>query len=298
MNKTTGIYIIKNSIDSRVYIGQSINVEKRILEHTYSLHSNKHSNRKLNNFVTKYGFDKISFELLEKCDKQDLNKLEIKWIEFYNSKNNGFNCTDGGEDNPMNHEENRKKVSEALLGRKKSDEWIKKIISNRDIEKTKSSRIKSGITKYVYAYDARTGVKLWECYGFNEMAKIFKVNESNIRQCVNGKMKSAKGIHYSTEIKSTDMVLNDVIKNNTKQEYKDKLRNKYSGMDNHNFGKRYPFKKRHRIKNRITKYCNQIILCLYSLGNTQKQTAEIIGCTQVHVSEVLKIQKETLSKLK
>lgn len=85
-----GVYIIKNSIDSRVYIGECKDFYKRYGRHLSALRRNKHCNPKLQNFVNKYGVDTLSFDILEEVDDDRIER-EIYYIQLYNSIENGFN---------------------------------------------------------------------------------------------------------------------------------------------------------------------------------------------------------------
>lgn len=50
--------------------------------------------------MRKYGIDNFKFSVLEECDKEDLNEKEKYWIEKYDSYNNGYNNTCGGDNAP------------------------------------------------------------------------------------------------------------------------------------------------------------------------------------------------------
>ena len=39
----------------------------------------------------KYGINNFSFEIVEECSKEELNKKEKYWINYYNSFFNGYN---------------------------------------------------------------------------------------------------------------------------------------------------------------------------------------------------------------
>ncbi len=75
-----GIYKI-TSPSGRVYIGQSVNVEKRIKHYKY-LHCKKQ--RRLYNSLIKYGYENHVFEVVEECKFEDLNNLERYYQEKYN----------------------------------------------------------------------------------------------------------------------------------------------------------------------------------------------------------------------
>ncbi len=60
-----GIYKITNIINNKFYIGSSINIFKRWLEHKDALIRNVHHCTYLQNSVNKYGIDNFIFEILE-----------------------------------------------------------------------------------------------------------------------------------------------------------------------------------------------------------------------------------------
>lgn len=94
-----GIYKITNKINKKSYIGQSVNIEHRWNSHkTNYLNKNiKDYNTKFYKALRKYGIENFDFEILEKCNKNNLNEREIYWINFYNSFKDGYNSTLGGQ---------------------------------------------------------------------------------------------------------------------------------------------------------------------------------------------------------
>ena len=94
-----GIYKIENLINGSCYIGQSINIYKRWQDEKEAAFNPKHGayNYPLSCAFRKYGIENFSFNILEECKREDLNKKEIYWIAQYNSYNNGYNQTPGGD---------------------------------------------------------------------------------------------------------------------------------------------------------------------------------------------------------
>lgn len=102
-NKTTptaGVYAIINTVNDKVYIGQSVDMRKRLKKHRGQLEQGTHSNISLQNDVNKYGLDKLCFEILETIDVKntyddvyDLIYLEGKYTDLYDStnKDKGYN---------------------------------------------------------------------------------------------------------------------------------------------------------------------------------------------------------------
>lgn len=91
-----GIYYIQNNITQQLYIGQSVDIERRKQKHIYDLRNNKHQNTHMQNSFNKYGEENFTFGIIEQCDKSKLDELEIAYMTFFNVKNTGFNICDGG----------------------------------------------------------------------------------------------------------------------------------------------------------------------------------------------------------
>lgn len=96
-----GIYKITNLVNNKVYIGKSIQVEKRKYQHFYDSFyknaNNRNYNMTIHKAIRKYGKENFSFDILEICNIEELNQKEQYWITYYNSKRLGYNESDGGE---------------------------------------------------------------------------------------------------------------------------------------------------------------------------------------------------------
>ena len=79
----SGIYKITNIINNKIYIGSACNYNARKASHLFELRNNKHGNNRLQNSFNKYGEDSFKFELLEKCNKNDLIKIEQYYINLF-----------------------------------------------------------------------------------------------------------------------------------------------------------------------------------------------------------------------
>lgn len=91
------IYKIKNTINNKVYIGQTVrNPLLRKEEHFNNLINGTHHNSHLQHSFNKYG-DVFEFEVIEECSDEKLNEREITLIEEFNSYYKGYNETKGGE---------------------------------------------------------------------------------------------------------------------------------------------------------------------------------------------------------
>lgn len=90
------IYIIKNTVNSKVYIGQTrVSVEQRWKEH---LRHAQYGSQIINKAMKKYGVDKFYIETLEICTLDVLDYREMYYIDLYDStnKSKGYNISIGG----------------------------------------------------------------------------------------------------------------------------------------------------------------------------------------------------------
>ena len=113
----TGIYCIENTLNHNKYIGLSTQIEIRWQNHKRLLKRGKHENAHLQNAYNKYG-DVFIFYVIEECEQEELNEREKYWIKFYDTKNHGYNESEGGGGifNPT--DDVRRKISEGLKGEK------------------------------------------------------------------------------------------------------------------------------------------------------------------------------------
>lgn len=90
------IYLIKNDINKKFYIGQSVDATKRFAQHKSE--AQLHSNQMLiHKAMRKYGESHFSLIILEK-QIEDYDERERYWIKFYNSlQPNGYNICVGGK---------------------------------------------------------------------------------------------------------------------------------------------------------------------------------------------------------
>lgn len=105
-----GIYIIKNLINNKVYIGSSVNIEERWSHHRSAFNPNYsyERNKPLYLAFQKYGKDNFSFSILEECHINELAEKEKYYIKLYDccildGENKGYNLTRGGEGYLLNN---------------------------------------------------------------------------------------------------------------------------------------------------------------------------------------------------
>ena len=127
--KITGIYKIENTVNHKVYIGQSKDTIKRLKEHL-RYEENPH----LKSAFDKYGFNKFSFEVIK--ETYDMDYWEMYLIHIYHSQDSqyGYNILPGGEggDSEVTRQQWQNPVirQKRIEGQKKvvhTPEWNRKV---------------------------------------------------------------------------------------------------------------------------------------------------------------------------
>ena len=86
-NKTSGIYIIFNNLNGKLYIGSAINLDKRIKQHIKELNNNHHDNDHLQKAWNLYQSNNFIFGILSFCPKDKLIEKEQWFIDFFGMEN-------------------------------------------------------------------------------------------------------------------------------------------------------------------------------------------------------------------
>ncbi len=163
-----------NNINGKRYIGKTINLKKRI---SCYKRLDCYKQPKIFLAISKYGFVNFSIEILAFAQTEvELSKLEMEFIQYYNTMKDGYNCTTGGDGfNSSSH---------PRLSGNKHPMFGKKGILSPLYGRT-SHRRQSVICN-------ETG----ECFvSFREAAKKLQVNPGTISKCLRGKSKYATNIH-------------------------------------------------------------------------------------------------------
>jgi group I intron endonuclease len=119
------IYIHKNKINGKCYVGQTI---RNDLHERWKKGKGYKVNQVFSRAINKYGWDNFEHIVLEEVYKtqKELNEAEIKYIELYDSVKNGYNILPGGFYNPMSNPESKEKMKKAITGLKRTPEQIER----------------------------------------------------------------------------------------------------------------------------------------------------------------------------
>ena len=164
----TGIYLITNTVNDKIYVGQTVDIEDRWGNHKARLNGGYHNNKHLQRSWNKYGSDSFSFTVLTECAEEQLNTMEEYFIFCLDSydKRVGYNKNyGGGSGRPT--EETKRKLSESQKNDKKKSKTV------------------IGIHKV-------TGLII-EYPSTKEAARIIGICNGHISECCRGIRKSAGG---------------------------------------------------------------------------------------------------------
>ncbi len=188
-----GIYKI-TSPSGKVYVGQSIDVEKRLKRYK-GLHCK--NQRNLYYSLLKHGYNNHKTEILCECEIHELNEKERYYQILFDCVNNGLNCSivNDFDNSGFMSEESKKRMSIAQTG---------KVLSNET--RLKMSLSKKGVPKPKRSIDHSKKIAL---------SKLGNKNRLGFKHSEESKLKmslSAKGKTYSEEkrLKSCKKIINTI----------------------------------------------------------------------------------------
>ena len=221
------IYIIKNTCNEKVYIGQtSRTIQDRWKQHKASALRGEEQGIILYNAMRKYGIDKFYISQLEECDLEQINEREIYWIQYYNSQSpNGYNVRVGGEDPGRKEvykiDKNNKiiecygsamaaaeannidlslltKVCRKEKGHNSAGGFKWCYTKDYDIEYLNNIKIKKPTT-FIYQMDNTTGEVIKKWNSIADAVRSLNIQQSDISHCLSGRYNTAGGFGWCTE---------------------------------------------------------------------------------------------------
>ena len=230
MEKKSGIYMW-TSPSGKSYIGQSVNLADRRRE--FVRFDQYYAGHRINNARKKYNNESDwEYKVLEYCEPSELNEKEIYYIALYDTYHNGYNQCIGGS-TTLGYkftDEQKKKLSIALTGKKQSEETKQKKreklsgVNNpfygkhHDYETRKiMSDKKKGLydgAKHPRAYPivqlTLDGEFIKEYGCAKEAANELGINRRGIGRCISGELKQSHGFKW---MKATDYYATHTYKN-------------------------------------------------------------------------------------
>jgi group I intron endonuclease len=191
----TGIYLIE--ISEYKYVGSAINIKVRWSNHLGRLSRNIHENSFMQNVFNKLGKDKLTFSVLEYCEKELLIEREQYYIDTYFDMfdNKMMNiCKVAGSKLGLKHsDETRKRMSEANIGKKLSDETRKRMSEARtgskhsDETKKKMSEASRKLKYDSIALISPDGIIHHNIQNVTDFCKLHGLNNGSVSSMINKK---------------------------------------------------------------------------------------------------------------
>jgi len=189
-----GIIYKYTSPSGKVYVGQTTDEQGRRWDHQNETGKKK---SKFGKAINKYGFQNLEYKVLYKTIltedisklKRVLDKMETAYIEFYNSYENGYNLTLGGEGHLgyIHTEETKLKISKSNTGKKRSEE-----------SKLKMSNSQLGKSCIKVHQFTKEGEFIKEWSSMLEATKELGISAGSISRCCAGKAKTVKGFIWKS----------------------------------------------------------------------------------------------------
>lgn len=116
----SGIYVILNTKNGKVYLGKARDIPSRWKDHRRSLNGGYHYNLYLQRAWNKYGEEAFKFCKLEYCPADRLDERERHHIAIYKARGLCYNIADGGDGGSgVKHSaDTRARMSESKMGDK------------------------------------------------------------------------------------------------------------------------------------------------------------------------------------
>ena len=158
-----GIYKI-TSPSGKIYIGQSVDLKRRLVEHHNLNRAKKHP--RLHNSFLKHGVENHTFEVITECNIDELNNKERYYQDIYSViGKNGLNCslTNHADKSGEASEESKLKMSESRKGKTHSECTKLKISeSNKGNKHSYKSKLKMSECRKGKTHSKCTKLKMSE----------------------------------------------------------------------------------------------------------------------------------------
>lgn len=194
-----GIYCFKNKINGKCYIGQAVKLRTRLKAHWRAIQSHSIENMVIYKAIDKYGVDNFELTIIYEIrdslawdTKKRLDQLEKDYILKYDSYENGYNSTLGGDAGILGYkmtDEQKEKIRKNSLDLQErirqekaldSNNWIKcknvqteeEFIFKTNREASEALNISEYTIKMCLLKRYHLGKKIWQICHYNDEYEI------------------------------------------------------------------------------------------------------------------------------
>ena len=202
--KIIGIYRIINLITNISYVGQSIDCNHRWNTHKNDLNNFRHKNLYLQRAWLKYGEQNFKFEVIEKCNIEDLNTREQFWLDFGFAFNNLYNMAVTAE-NLSGYKQRKEHIDKRIFTRRsngnfKHSEETKEKIRNKLVGKSISEETRAKMSASRKGKRYRLGTKASE--KTKELLRITSSNRKHLPETIEKCRQAKLGHSVSQETRA------------------------------------------------------------------------------------------------
>lgn len=181
----SGVYFLRNVITSKVYIGSSKNIMKRVSEHLRMLKEGTHHSLKLQNSVNKNTLRNFELRVYPfNKDREFLYDVEEFLIQKYNSYVEGYNMSEDSRCKSYWTGEERleigKRMSKCNTGKKCSEEHKRKVGVAKSVQNSGEGNPRSKLTKEDVLFIRSNALK----YTCEEFCNMFGVTKNPVRSII------------------------------------------------------------------------------------------------------------------
>ena len=154
----SGVYLITCEVNSKVYVGSSKNISKRITSHKNRLLKGNHHSIALQSAVNKYGINAFSVKILEICEPCELQGIEQKYINHYQSfkRDKGYNIVEAAYVGNLGYlHTDESKIKIGIAAKKMWSENRDRLLfalKNREITDDTKKAISASKQKFKFSY--------------------------------------------------------------------------------------------------------------------------------------------------
>lgn len=206
--KSGGVYILKNIINNKVYVGSTKNFYSRFSQHKNEVLNGNHQSKSLQKDANIYGIEKFLFQVIE--ETVDRISREQFYFDYFKSCNPEYGYNSGKSAKIWNigykyskkekecffTEEYKEKMRVINIGRKHLQDTIvkmSKIRSEAQQSMTKRERKIPFFHKMIKIYIKSPDNKVYEIWGIRPFCEEFSLDRAAIMRVVKGQNISHKG---------------------------------------------------------------------------------------------------------